>query len=187
MRQTAATKPSQTIVETPRERPRRHNWFILGLIALLLVVATGAVGWWIGSSGDDDAPLGARAMPEVLEDLYHALIEGDSRALAALFTDDGGFTGPQEEQVRSDLSPPSMIQLMVGYWFQFVDYTEVEHLEVVADANTVVVVSRMDGMSATHQRSSETPFSTTVVDVFELRDGQIAQWDSYFEYGQLAT
>ena len=64
--------------------------------------------------------------------------------------------------------------------FAFVDYTEVEHLEVITDANTVVVVSKMDGISGTHQRESLTPFSATVVDAFELRDGLIAQRDTYF-------
>ena len=128
---------------------------------------------------------GAEEMPEVLEDFYDALLEGDSTAMAALFTEDGGLTGSQEEPTRSDLSSPAMIQQTMAAWFSFVDYTNIENIDVISEGDTVVVVSSWEGMSATHQRSSRTPFSTTVVDVFELRDGLIAQCDVFFDYNDL--
>ena len=61
--------------------------------------------------------------------------------MAALFTEDGGFTGPQIEPTRSDFSPPAVINERMAAWFAYVDYTDVEHLDVIVEDNTVVVVS----------------------------------------------
>lgn len=177
--------PKQAHPTASNEPPPRRNWLMLGLAAVLLIVAAGGVGWWIGSSGSDDAS-GAAAMPEVVEEFYDALIESDASAMAALLTEDGRFTGSQEGPTRSNYSPPQMRE-MVSAWFFYVDYTDVEHLDVIVEDDTVVVVSDLSGMSSTHEQSSKTPFSATVVDVFELRDGLIAQYDMYFDYNDVVT
>ena len=101
--------------------------------------------------------------------------------------DTASGAGSQEEPTRSDLSSPAMIQQTMAACFSYVDYTNIENLDVISEGDKVVVVSKWEGMSATHQRSSKTPFSTTVVDVFELRDGLIAQCDVFFDYSDVAT
>jgi len=187
MKPTVTTTPTRPTAETTRQPTLRRKWFILGLAALLLMVAGGAVGWWIGTSGGDDTARGAEDMPEILEEFYDALIEGDATAMAALFSEDGGFTGTQQESTRSDYSSPQIMEGMVSLWFSYVDYTDVEHLDVIVEDNTVVVVSGLTGMSSTHQRASKTPFSATVADVFELRDGLIAQCDMFFDYNDVVN
>ena len=187
MRHTATSTPTQSPVEPNREPPPRRNWLFLGVAAVLLVVVSAGVGWWIGSSGSEDTASGAEEMPQVLQNLYDAMVEGDATAMAALFTEDGGFTGSQEESTRSEYSSPQMTERMVSLWFRFVDYTDVEHLDVIVEDDKVVVVSRLSGMSSTHQRVSKTPFSATVADVFELRDGLISQCDMYFDYNDVVN
>lgn len=130
----------------------------------------------------------ASEIPEVVDRYVEALMAGDAAALAALFTDDGVMTGVDENHRRSPLSR-SMIHAMMAAWFGFVDYTEAEHKYVIAEGNTVVLVSMWSGTSSTHGRvgADPTPFSAPTVTVLRLDEGLIASADAYFEYDQVVN
>ena len=64
-------------------RPRSPAIFIL--LAALLILAAGALGWWLGSSGGERAA----EVPEIVELFNQALIDGDVEAMTALYTEDG--------------------------------------------------------------------------------------------------
>lgn len=189
MRHTATTPPTQTPAEATREPSPRRNWFILGLAAVLLIVAAGVVGWRIGSTSNDTADVGSD-LPQVVQQYFDALMDGEPAALARLFTIDGVLEGVTEEHTRSPISGPTMIQFWMAAWLSFVDITHMEHQDVIVDGNTVVVVSRWSGDSSTHARGvdgDKTPFSTPVVNVFELDDTRITRCYVYYEYDQIAT
>jgi ketosteroid isomerase-like protein len=133
--------------------------------------------------GGDDAADIAADLPEIVDRLFDALLAGDAEALAALFTDDGVLTA------AFPLSTPSAISSMMRTWFGFVDYTDVEYLDLITEGNMVVVVSMWSGTSSTHGRegANPTPFSGPVVDVVRLQDGLIADCHSYFVYDQIVN
>ena len=133
-------------------------------------------------SGDEAADIAAD-LPEIVDRLFDALLAGDAEALAALFTDDGVLTA------AFPLSTPSAISSMMRTWFGFVDYTDVEYLDLITEGNMVVVVSMWSGTSSTHGRegANPTPFSGPVVDVVRLQDGLIADCHSYFVYDQIVN
>lgn len=92
MRRTETTSPMQATPK-PLKTPSRINWLSLGLGAVQLTVAAGAVGWWIESLESDDKVDLAAEMPEVVERYFDAALDGDADAVAALFTDEGIFVG----------------------------------------------------------------------------------------------
>lgn len=156
---------------------------------MLLVVVAGAGGWWIGSSSDDTADA-ATELPEVVQRYYDGLLDGDSVALAALFTDDGVLEGTGEGDTRDPLSGSNTISMMMGIWFDYADITDIDVTDVITIGNTVVVVSTVSGDSSTHARGpsgDKTPFSAPWIDVFELDGDLIARCDAYFEYDEVAN
>ena len=68
---------------------------------------------------------------------------------------------------------------MIGVWFEYVACTHVEHTNLIAEGNTVVVVSMWSGTSSTHGRAGAdpTPFSAP----------QLRSCDVYFEYDQVVN
>ena len=178
----------QPDIETPTPPPRsRRGPLVAAAVAVVVILAGVGIAFASGAFESDDAASGAEEMPEILEEFYDAVLEGDASAMAALFIEDGGLTGPQEGPTRSDFSPPAVISQRMAVWFSYVDYSDVEHLDVIVEDDTVVVVSQVSGVSSTLERSSKTPFSTTIVDVFELRDGLIAQCDVYFDFNDVVS
>ena len=156
----------------------------------VLTLAFLAVALVLSGCGDDDADAAASELPEVVQRYYDALMDGDSGALAALFTDDGVLEGTGEGDVRMPLSGPNTISSMMGAWFDYVDYTDIEATDVITIRNTVVVVSRASGDSSTHARGpggDKTPFSAPLVDVFDLHGDLIARCDGYVEYDEVVN
>ena len=142
------------------------------------------------TAASDDTGDAAAELPEVVQRYYDALLDGDSGAVAALFTDDGVLEGPGEGDVRDPLSGTNEISSMMGIWFSYVDVTDIEVTEVITMGNTVVVVSIWSGDSSNHARGpggDKTPYSVPAVDVFELDGDLIARCDAYFEYDALAN
>ena len=138
-------------------------------------------------TSDDTADI-ASVFPRVVERYLDAMMNGDAEAYAALFTDDAVQTGVVEDHTRIAMSRAT-IRSMMPVWFEYVTYTDVEHLNVIAEGNTVTIVSTWSGTSSTHARaaSDQTPFSAPVVTVFEIDNGLIARCDIYLEYDQIVN
>ncbi len=134
-------------------------------------------------------PSTTSVLPDVVNLYVDAVLAGDGAALAELFTDEGVLTGVLENHSRSLLRTPGVIHSMMRLWFCYVDYTDIEQTMILAEGNSVVVVSELVGTSGTHARGcgDKTPFSAVTVTVFVLDDGLLASVDDYFEYDQIAN
>lgn len=179
---------TQAPPQETREPGSRRNWIVLALIAALLVVTAGAVGWWIGSLTAGDEAADEAELPEVVERWVDAMMAGDAEAYAALFTDDGVTTGPSADRTRGTITG-SRIDIAMGNWFSFVTFTAIEPVAVMAEADTVAVEWTWKGTSSTHHRgaSDQTPFSATAFTVHELEGNLIARVDAYYTYDEVAT
>ena len=79
-------------LETMSERRRSGAWmwWVVGLV-LALVVGLGA-GFWIGSATNDSDGLASDSVVEVIDDNIRAMVERDTRALEATYTEDAVLT-----------------------------------------------------------------------------------------------
>lgn len=133
------------------------------------------------TTGNDPVDIAAE-LPEIVDRYNEALIAGDADALAALFTEYGALTGTYR------LSTPTAIRSTMPAWFRSVDYTDVEHLDLITTGNTVVHIATWSGMSSSYTRDGPpTPFAAPSVTVFQLDDGLIADCRIYFVYDQIVN
>ncbi|MDJ0497455.1 MAG: nuclear transport factor 2 family protein [Acidimicrobiia bacterium] len=154
--------------------PRPRSPAILILIVALLVLAAGALGWWIGSSGDG----GSADTPEVVSLFNQALVDGDGDAMAALHTDNGIW-----EERDLEMPAPMRDEQYIG------TASIAAHLnEGAAAANTEQItvdnIMVLDNVIVYEWTASGTsnslPFETTGVLVFEMHGDLIAR--SYLFY-----
>jgi uncharacterized protein (TIGR02246 family) len=149
--------------------PRPRSPALLILLAALLILAAGALGWWLGSSGD-----GVGDVPEIVESWSQAWVDGDAEAMAALYTEDGIYeqinVSTGVGRLRRETGRPAIRQQVpMAPEFEEMDTDSVAVLEDViifqwtATGSTPVV-----------------PFETTGVTILEIKDGLIAKSVMYF-------
>jgi len=154
------------------------------LIAALLVVAAGAVGWWLGSTSNT-----AAEVPEIVTQTNNAWVDGDPDAVAALYTDDGVYTEkPLELPALSrdeSWTGRDAIRAHVRLGLQYADF-DVMRVDNVMVVNDLIVFEwTASGMSSNLFRESMTPFETSGVTVFEMENGLIARSFIYLNSGEV--
>ena len=166
-----------TITEEQKVRPRtgeptqRRTWFTYVVLAGLLAVVAGAVGWWFGSSDD-----GNTKAPQIVEEWTNAFVAGDAEAVGALYTGDAVL---EEPGVPAVVSGRSAIQAFHALGMQVADWTEKRYDNIIVSDDVIVMEGENRGMSGT------TPFSTQVITVLELEDGLISRAIIYYDPAEL--
>jgi ketosteroid isomerase-like protein len=171
--ETVKEQTMQTIEKPEVEvSPRPRSPAILILLAALLVVAAGALGWWIGSSGDDVGDV-----PEIVEAVNQAWVDGDADAVAALYTEDAVF-----EQIDVSIlgrGGERVVTGRSGVWAIASSGMSADFEELTADYVTVledVIIYQWTNSGTV----SGTPFESTGVTILEIEDGLIAESRLYF-------
>jgi uncharacterized protein (TIGR02246 family) len=161
-------------------RPRSPSVLIAGL----LVVAAGAMGWWLGSTSNT-----AAEVPEIVLQTNDAWVDGDPDGVAALYTDDGVYTEkPLEAPALSrdeSWTGREAIHGHVRLGLQYADFDEMRVDTVMVVNDLIVFEWTASGMSSNTFRESMTPFETSGMTVFEMEDGLIARSFIYYNSGEV--
>jgi ketosteroid isomerase-like protein len=153
-------------------RPRSPAFLILA--AALLVLAAGALGWWIGSSSDDVGNI-----PEIVELWNQAFVDGDGAALAALYTEDGAY---ERIDVSTGVGRFSRETGRAGIQEQVALAPD---FETLAPDRVAVLEDVIIYQWTAKGTTPIVPFETTGVTVFEMEDGLIAKSVLYFNSVEL--
>lgn len=144
------------------------------LIAGLLVVAAGALGWWIGSSGDSVST----DIPEIVDSFNQALLDGDVDAMAALYAENGIWEEMQLQLPalsRDERYGGSNIAVRLSMGANAADTEEMIVDNVMVLDNLIVYEWTASGTSRS------LPFETTGVMVFEMDGELIARSFLYYD------
>jgi len=146
--------------------PRPRSPAILILLAALLALVAGAFGWWIGSSGDNVGDI-----PEIVESLNQAWVDGDADAVAALHTEDGIWDDIDVSKGvgrLTRLSGRSQIRQHASHGMG-ADFEELTADHVIVLEDVIIYQWTAKGTSPI------VPFETTGVSILEIEDGLIAK------------
>lgn len=158
--------------------PRPRSPAILIALVALLVVAAGAIGWWIGSSGDSGA---AGDVPEIVELWNQAWVDGDAGALVALYAEDAVY-----EQIDVSMRggggalavTGSDIRVMVAGGMA------ADFEKLTADYTTVLedmIIYQWTGSGT----APLAPFESTGATILEIEDGLITRSVLYYNRDEI--
>jgi ketosteroid isomerase-like protein len=168
--QTMQTLERPEVEVSPRPRSPAN----LILLVAVLVLAAGALGWWIGSSGGDDVG----DVPQIVEQLNQAWVDGDADGVAALYTEEGIYEDMELElptSIRGErYIGTSQIVSHARQGMNAADFEEMRVNKVMTLDNLIVYEWTASGISY------ESPFEATGVIVLEMEDGLIAR--SFYYY-----
>jgi hypothetical protein len=154
------------------------------LIAALLVVAAGAMGWWLGATSNT-----AAEVPEIVTQFNNGWVDDDPDAVAALYTDDGIYIdthleAPALNRVASETGRDAIFRhVRLGLYYADFDELRVDNVMVVDDL--IVFEWTASGMSFNTVHEDMTPFETTGVTVFEMENGLIARSFNYYNNAEM--
>lgn len=113
------------------------------------------------------------ANERVIREFIAAWSRLDPQELSAYFTEDGVYHNMPMAPVAGRKNVEQLIAGFIGSWTE----TTWDLITIVSSGD-VVIAERLD-----RTRAGDKSVDLPCVGVFELRDGKIAEWRDYFDFG----
>jgi len=161
--------------------PRPRSPAMLAVLAALLVLAAGGLGWWIGSSGDD-----VGNVPEIVDLWNQAWVDGDADALAALYTEDGIYEHANLDIPGAQREIALMATGTTEIWghattsMAAADFDEVTIDELLELDDLIIYLWTGSGVNGVSKQ-----FETSGVSVLEMQDGLIVRSLTFYDAEEL--
>ena len=168
----------QASPETPAE-PESQSWTWLIVAAVLALVVGSAIGWWLGSDGEESVET-----PDVVERWAEAWVSGDYEGLDALYAQDAVFVTPTDQWSRGVIRAAAL-ETMAN-----TDFSALEREATIVGDDVIVVEYTVRGTHDYTVRGTDVrpgvPVETQLVAVFEVdADGLLARSTVYFDESEM--
>jgi hypothetical protein len=175
-----------TKTETPLRAPQptaRRNWIGIGLVLVLLVAASVAIGWWLGSRDDGTVETTAEVtsiapeqVPAYVTAWGDALVNAETDGFRALYAGDGIY----EDPIFGIRTSGAGVKAQAVMLFSTMTFNEMEPQPVLIGEDYAVVEWTFTGYASGDPAPTEPLVTAEMLTVFETDDGLISRSILYY-------